>query len=56
MEEGSVHNTHNSGNMETGGNVVSTENKKYIDPECYNDDLEEVIINNLLLRVKLWKS
>ena len=21
---------------------LNTENKKYIDPECYNDDLEEV--------------
>jgi len=39
----SLHNT--PGNL-TGGNENDTqgnENKKYIDPECYNDDLEEVI-------------
>jgi len=33
-----------AGNIDAEGNNIelNNENKKYIDPDCYNDDLEEV--------------
>jgi len=42
MDGVSNHNSQEN-NITQNDDVLNTDNKKYIDPECYNDDLEEVI-------------